>query len=160
MGVGDDKPERNVVAYERYTMYFNTRSNYHGRESLECEDKYGLWYTYNSMPWGAPSLFAKAEIVEEAKPLQNYPDPFNAETWIPYELSQDSYVVLEIHDIRGHLVRKFVLGKKEKGRYLDKGHAAYWDGRNEKGELVPSGVYFYTLKANDFAATRKMVILK
>lgn len=157
--VGDDPEEKGVVAYERYTMYYYTRSNYHGRESLECEDKYGLWYTYNSMPWYAPRL-AKAEIVEETSPLQNYPNPFNAETWIPYELSEDSYVVLDIHDVRGHLVRKFVLGRISKGQYLDKRHAAYWDGRNEKGELVPSGVYFYTLKANDFAATRKMVLLK
>ena len=122
------------------------------------------------MPWSsAPPLLAQPEVdflsaeavdVEKTRLLQNYPDPFNPETWIPYELSKDSDVVIEIHDSTGHLVRKLDVGGKSTGRYLEKRHAAYWDGKSEKGEFVPSGVYFYTLKANDFSTKRKMLILK
>ena len=92
--------------------------------------------------------------------LPNYPNPFNPETWIPYRLAKASEVVLRIYDARGSLVRQLDLGHQPVGSYQTRGRAAYWDGRNELGESVASGLYFYTLTAGDFSATRRMLILK
>ena len=92
--------------------------------------------------------------------LQNYPNPFNPETWIPYQLSQDSPVSVSIYDSTGKLVRTLSLGFQTAGFYNSQGRAAYWDGKNAIGEPVASGVYFYTLKAGEFTATRKMLIRK
>ena len=91
---------------------------------------------------------------------QNYPNPFNPETFIPYQLAFDAVVNINIYDITGRLVRGLRLGRQTANVYFTKGKAAYWDGRGEHGEKVASGVYFYTLKAGDFSATRKMTILK
>ena len=92
--------------------------------------------------------------------LANYPNPFNPETWIPYQLSAAAEVTVTIHSSDGKLVRTLELGQMPAGAYSDKDRAAYWDGQNEQGEPVASGVYFYTLRAGDFSATRKMVIRK
>ena len=92
--------------------------------------------------------------------LHNYPNPFNPETWIPYQLAKPAEVTLTIYAINGTLVRTLALGHQPAGLYHGKNRAAYWDGRNALGERVASGVYFYTLTAGDFAATRKMLILK
>lgn len=92
--------------------------------------------------------------------LPNYPNPFNPETWIPYELSKPTDVTVTIYAADGHLVRTLALGHQSTGIYQDKSRAAYWDGKNEQGEPVASGVYFYTLTAGEFAATRKMLIRK
>lgn len=92
--------------------------------------------------------------------LQNYPNPFNPETWLPYELAKDATVTIRIHNVNGQLVRQFSLGNQTAGSYLDKGKAAYWDGKNQTGEAVSSGIYFYTLKGGDFHATRRMVVVK
>jgi hypothetical protein len=92
--------------------------------------------------------------------LQNYPNPFNPETWLPYKLAQDSDVTIQIYHQNGQLIRILNLASKNAGRYITKGKAAYWDGRDSRGEKVASGVYFYTLQAGVFSATRKMVILK
>ena len=90
----------------------------------------------------------------------NYPNPFNPETWIPYQLAKPAEVTVSIHTADGKLVRTLALGQLPAGAYQDKDRAAYWDGKNEQGESVASGVYFYTLKAGDFSATRKMLIRK
>ena len=92
--------------------------------------------------------------------LQNYPNPFNPETWIPYQLSEDSQVSISIYDTTGHLIRTLPMGFQAAGFYNSRERAAYWDGRNELGERVASGVYFYTLTAGDFTATRKLLIRK
>ncbi|RKU26383.1 hypothetical protein C6495_17275 [Candidatus Poribacteria bacterium] len=92
--------------------------------------------------------------------LSNYPNPFNPETWIPYQLSAAAEVTVTIHSSDGKLVRTLELGQMPAGAYSDKNRAAYWDGRNAQGEPVASGVYFYTLQAGEFSATRKMVIRK
>ena len=92
--------------------------------------------------------------------LQNYPNPFNPETWIPYHLSEDSPVSISIYNTTGGLVRTLSLGFQSAGFYYNRGRAAYWDGRNTLGERVASGVYFYTLTADNFTATRKMLIKK
>jgi hypothetical protein len=92
--------------------------------------------------------------------LDNYPEPFNPETWIPYKLPQDLEVTIRIYSATGQMVRTMNLGLQKAGIYLDKNKAAYWDGRNDEGSQVASGVYFYTLQAGDFTATRKMMLLK
>ncbi|RKU21377.1 hypothetical protein C6500_06365 [Candidatus Poribacteria bacterium] len=92
--------------------------------------------------------------------LANYPNPFNPETWIPYQLASPEEVRLRIYAMNGVLVRTLNLGHQPAGVYQQKNRAAYWDGRNEVGEPVASGLYFYTLTAGDFTATRKMLIQK
>ena len=91
---------------------------------------------------------------------QNFPNPFNPETWIPYQLSQPTEVTISIHNVTGQLVRTLDLGLQSVGSYMTPATAAYWDGKNAVGERVSSGIYFYTLQTADFAATRRMVILK
>ena len=92
--------------------------------------------------------------------LANYPNPFNPETWIPYHLSKDTEVTLRIYTMNGTLVRTLALGHQPAGMYQSRSRAAHWDGKNAFGEPVASGVYFYTLTAGDFTATRKMLIRK
>ena len=92
--------------------------------------------------------------------LQNFPNPFNPETWIPYQLETSADVTLQIYDTSGDIVRTLDLGFKGQGFYMTRSTAAYWDGRNNLGEQVASGVYFYSLHTSDFSATRKMLILK
>ena len=106
----------------------------------------------------APTL--STAVPEETTLLPNYPNPFNPETWIPYKLSEPTAVTMAIYSADGKLVRILKLGHQRAGVYQDKSHAAYWDGKNEHGESVASGVYFYTLKAGHFTATRKMLIKK
>ena len=92
--------------------------------------------------------------------LPNYPNPFNPETWIPYRLAEDTFVTLTIYDGSGRVVRTLDVGHRIASAYESRSKAIYWDGRNNLGEQVASGVYFYTLTAGDFSATRKMLILK
>ena len=97
---------------------------------------------------------------KETALLPNYPNPFNPETWIPYQLAKPVDVSISIYAANGQLVRTLDLGHQPVGIYNSKSHAAYWDGKNALGEPVASGVYFYTLTAEDFTATRKMLIRK
>ena len=91
---------------------------------------------------------------------QNFPNPFNPETWIPYQLNKATEVKIDIYNVSGHLVRSLDLGWQPTGSYMTPSSAAYWDGKNAVGERVASGIYFYTLQTSDFTATRRMVILK
>jgi len=97
---------------------------------------------------------------KETALFANYPNPFNPETWIPYHLSKPAEVTLNIYAIDGKFVRHLDLGYQTAGFYRSKSRAAYWDGKNTQGEAVASGVYFYTLTADDFSATGKMLIRK
>ena len=99
-------------------------------------------------------------IPEKTTLLPNYPNPFNPETWIPYHLANPGDVTITIYDSQGTTVRQLKLGHRHEGYYTNRSRAAYWDGRNSVGERVASGVYFYTLTAGDFTATRKMSIRK
>ena len=122
-----------------------------GSTSHECS----VILTYQAQ--GAPSaqsLPAKTAL------LANYPNPFNPETWIPYQLAKPSEVTITIYDMRGVVVRTLKLGQQAAGIYQNRSRAAYWDGKNEFGEKVASGVYFYRLTAGDYTATRKMLIRK
>ena len=84
-------------------------------------------------------------VPKETALLPNYPNPFNPETWIPYQLSEPAEVTLRIYSVNGILVRTLALGHTPAGIYQSRSRAAYWDGRNDVGESVASGIYFYTL---------------
>jgi Leucine-rich repeat (LRR) protein len=99
-------------------------------------------------------------IPKETALLANYPNPFNPETWIPYQLSVPSEVTLTIYDMNGGVVRRLEMGHQPAGMYWSRNSALYWDGRNQRGESVASGLYFYALRAGDFTATRKMLVGK
>ena len=97
---------------------------------------------------------------EQTRLAQNFPNPFNPETWMPFQLSESSFASIQIYSASGQVVRTLDLGMKPAGFYMTRSTAPYWDGRNDTGEHVASGVYFYTLKTDSFAATRKMLISK
>ena len=99
-------------------------------------------------------------VPEETALLHNYPNPFNPETWIPYHLSEPAEVTFRIYAASGVLVRTLALGYQPAGVYEYRSRAAYWDGKNDVGEPVASGIYFYTLTADDFTATGKMLVRK
>ena len=113
-------------------------------------------------PVAAAPMLRDSEMLfpTETVLLPNYPNPFNPETWIPYQLSNPAEVTLHIYSVNGTLVRTLALGHQPAGMYQSRARAAYWDGRNALGEPVASGLYFYTFTAGDFTATRRMLILK
>ena len=96
----------------------------------------------------------------ETRLYPNFPNPFNPETWIPYQLAEAAEVHISIYDVKGQPVRELPIGFREAGNYTSQSEAVYWNGRNDIGQLVASGIYFYTLNADDFSDTRKMLILK
>ena len=127
-------------------------------------------YVYNSEEdFGTPPFLAVEPFelrvttlgqVKRTALLQNFPNPFNPETWLPYRLAADAPVTLRIYNVKGHLMRELNLGVQKAGGYLTRETAAYWDGRDQVGETVSSGIYFYTLHAGPFQSTRRMLVLK
>lgn len=113
---------------------------------------------------GAPSQFTTdtdtKRTTKQTRLSQNYPNPFNPETWIPYQLAKPAEVTVYIYTASGTLTRRLALGHRAASTYQQRGDAIYWDGKNEMGEPVSSGVYFYTLTAGEFIATKKMLIMK
>ena len=105
-------------------------------------------------------LFYQKTIPDYTTLLPNFPNPFNSETWIPYQLSQDSNVTIRIYDVEGKLVQVIELGHKAAGFYVNRERAIYWDGHTQTGELAASGIYYYTIRTARFTATRKMVLVK
>jgi hypothetical protein len=99
-------------------------------------------------------------LPEQTQLLSNYPNPFNPETWIPFELSQDSKVSVTIYNVAGTPVRNISVGYLQAGSYVSQLKSVYWDGKSDTGERVSSGTYFYQIRAGDYTETRKMVILK
>jgi Ca-activated chloride channel family protein len=138
--------------------------------SIEYEDDCGELHEISCLPESLPAPpFAdllsrlKNQLILEppvTKLYPNYPNPFNPETWIPYQVAKDADVVVKIFDISGQLIKTIALGHQQAGFYISRDKAAYWDGRNQFGEQVSSGVYFYNLHAGAFTATRKMIIMK
>ena len=121
--------------------------------------------SYNVTPESIANAVLSIRLDSIGKPkltqlLQNFPNPFNPETWIPYQLSEDSSISVSIYNTTGKLIRTLPLGYQSAGFYNSRGRAAYWDGRNENGESVASGVYFYQLQTGDHTELRRMVILK
>ena len=115
-------------------------------------DRNGITPIYN--PLESPAAPMRTQL------LQSYPNPFNPDVWIPYELGEDASVSVEIYNISGQLVRTLHVGMKKRGQYIAKDKAVYWDGRTQLGGPATSGVYFYVLKAGDYVSMRKMAILK
>lgn len=101
-----------------------------------------------------------SKVREETKVFQNYPNPFNPETYIPFFLKEKAQITIKIYNLTGQLIRILDLGEREPGEYVTKDKAAYWDGHNDSGEEVASGIYFYQLRAGDKVFTKKMVVLK
>ena len=99
-------------------------------------------------------------LPEQTQLLSNYPNPFNPETWIPFELSQDSKVSVTIYNVAGTPIRNISVGYLQAGSYVSQLKSVYWDGKSDTGERVSSGTYFYQIRAGDYTETRKMVILK
>lgn len=108
--------------------------------------------------------FSALHLADEIREVnflgQNYPNPFNAETWIPFQVATDSHVLICIFDVQGKEIRTLDLGYTSAGKYVTRNAAAYWDGKNQTGEKVASGVYFYQIQTGRFSATRRMVIAK
>ncbi|NIA29130.1 MAG: T9SS type A sorting domain-containing protein, partial [Actinobacteria bacterium] len=99
-------------------------------------------------------VVAEVEIPKKFDLSQNYPNPFNPTTTIRYQLPQVVKVRLQIYNIMGQLVRTLVDGEKEPGY-----HAVIWDGRNDVGMGVGSGVYYYRLIAGEHVMVKKMALL-
>ena len=97
---------------------------------------------------------------EKTQLLANYPNPFNPETWMPYELATDTNVRITVYNTQGVVIRTLELGHQSAGYYTGRDRAAYWDGRNALGEQVASGIYFYQFETDTISEMRKMVILK
>ena len=135
-------------------------------------DNSGSAFIYNPIDLGFQSADVPFSVDPKSQTLttlghikhttvfQNYPNPFNPETWFPYNLAEQAEVTIKIYDVAGALVRQLNIGLQEPGSYQSREKAAYWDGRDEFGTKVASGIYFYTFTAGDFQSTRRMVILK
>ena len=118
---------------------------------------------FNTPPFAVEPFGLKIATLGQVKRtalFQNFPNPFNPETWLPYRLAAESPVTFCIYNLQGQLMRELNLGTQAAGNYLSRDAAAYWNGRDEYGEMVSSGVYFYTLEAGAFQSTRRMLILK
>ena len=118
---------------------------------------------FNTPPFAVEPVGLRVVTLGQVKRTalyQNFPNPFNPETWLPYRLATESPVTFGIYNVHGQLMRELNLGAQAAGNYLSRNAAAHWDGRDEHGEMVSSGIYFYTLRAGAFQATRRMLILK
>ena len=118
---------------------------------------------FGTPPFAVEPFGLKIETLGQVKRTalyQNFPNPFNPETWFPYRLAAETPVTFGIYNVQGQLMRELNLGAQAAGNYLTREAAAYWDGRDEYGEMVSSGIYFYTLEAGAFQATRRMLVLK
>ena len=121
--------------------------------------------TNDRSPAAMRTLIYLQQLLVTARPektqlLANYPNPFNPETWIPYELATDTDVRITIYNTQGVVIRSLQFGHQSAGYYVGRDRAAYWDGRNALGEQVASGLYFYQLETDEMSLMRKMVILK
>jgi len=121
--------------------------------------------TDDRSPAAIKTLIYLQQLIAMARPektqlFANYPNPFNPETWMPYELATDTNVRITIYNTQGVVIRTLQLGQQSAGYYTDRERAAYWDGKNALGEQVASGIYFYQLETDAMSLMRKMVILK
>ena len=170
----DDEPDKGELTYT-YTQTWNLKesttaapsarpmsfADYAPFQQLPSEvQAYLLQFLETPDFWKNVMTTEAQQVPEKTSLLPNYPNPFNPETWIPYQLATPVDVTLTIYNIQGHVVRDLDLGHQRAGMYHSRNRAAYWDGRNAQGEPVASGIYFYTLTAGDFTATRKLLIRK
>ena len=114
------------------------------------------WSTAEEIALNILQSILPERLPSQTQLLANYPNPFNPETWIPFQLSQDAAVTVTIYDVQSKRIRQLQLGQVTAGRYVTADQAAYWNGKTETGEVVSSGTYFYQLQAGDYIETRKM----
>ena len=147
------------------------QSQFSNPEMIEIYKKmyFGLENRSHEIGVGSELAMALKKIIDQlymrslpavTKLLNNYPNPFNPETWIPFQLADPQEVSITIYDLKGRKVRILDLGHKKAGYYLNRGNAAHWDGRSDWGELIASGIYFYRIKAGNFSGQNRLVILK
>ena len=146
-----------ALDFETQTAYTVTVTVYDGNHG---GDRITVTINVTDVANAAPSVPTPPALPETTALLSNFPNPFNPETWIPYQLAKPAEVTLTIYDIRGVVVRELRFGHQPAGMYRSRSRAIHWDGRNEFGEKVASDVYFYTFTAGDYTATRKMLIRK
>ena len=146
-----------ALDYETKSSYAVTVTVYDGNSG---GDRITVTITVTDVANAAPPVESPPIIPDNTSLFSNFPNPFNPETWIPYQLAKPAEVTLTIYDMRGIVVRMIALGHQAAGVYTSRSRAIHWDGRNRIGEKVATGLYFYTLKAGDFTATRKMLIRK
>ena len=146
-----------ALDYETQSSYTVTVDVSDGNDGL---DSITVTINVTDAAGAAPSVETSPVIPANTELLTNFPNPFNPETWIPYQLAKPAEVTLTLYDIRGVVVRRLQLGYQAAGFYQSRSRAIHWDGRNNIGEKVASGVYFYTLKAGEFTATQKLLIRK
>ena len=134
--------------------------------SYKTQGQFEVWDISHQLSLLPKTIDAKGKMlvqlgdVKRNQLLQNFPNPFNPETWIPFQIAEKSDVKIRIYTQTGKLVRTLSLGVLAAGEYTTQTKAAHWDGRNDIGEPVSSGIYIYTITAGDFTATRKMLIRK
>jgi len=150
--------DETAVAGNQYFYYI---------EDIDFSGEKGRSETIPAMsgPFGKekPKVFSESSALGQPvkfQVFQNFPNPFNPETWIPFQIPEATDVTVKIYNVFGQAVRTIDLGQKEVGRYLSKDESIHWDGRNQNGELVPSGVYFYQFRAGKFMAMKKMLLVK
>lgn len=114
----------------------------------------GLGFWYGRRP-GSPPTGDDPELPAVNRLFQNYPNPFNPSTTISFSLSRRAHTTLAIYNVRGQLVRVLEQRVMREGP-----HSVAWDGRNQDGRAVASGIYFYRLRSGRFGAVRKMVLLR
>ena len=148
---------KGALDYETQASYTVTVTVYDGNSG---GDRISVTITVTDVVGAAPPVETPPMIPENTALLTNFPNPFNPETWIPYQLAKPAKVTLTIYNMRGVVVRELKLGHQPAGMYHSRNRALYWDGRNMFGEQVAAGVYFYTLTTGDFTATRKLLIRK
>ena len=150
----DDPDDIPITGGQAFILYARRESTV-----IICGEKWT-----NERPTTAAPPIARASIKAiksmETVLLSNFPNPFNPETWIPFRLAEDANVMLTIYDVSGKEVRSFDIGHSKAGIYESRDKAIYWDGENDLGESVASGVYFYHLMTGEYSATKRMVILK
>ena len=146
-----------ALDFETKTTYTVTVTVYDGNHG---GDRITVTINVTDVQNAAPSVEIPPAPPQKTALLSNYPNPFNPETWIPYQLAKPSDVTITIYDVRGRVVRQLKLGHQAAGIYRSRSKAAHWDGRNHFGEKVAAGVYFYRFTADDFSATRKMLVRK
>ena len=124
----------------------------------------GTTFLWDMSPYITPSTPTAVQLSQtlptQTALLANYPNPFNPNTYIPYQLHAPAHVRLTIYDIRGALIREIDLGYQQAGQYLTSARAAQWDGRDQRGQRVASGVYLYQLQAGPIVHGRKMLLVK
>ena len=157
-------PESSVHASNKVTLRVIDAQGNFSQSTFPVEAVHIAEEHSGTPPFTVDPVELKIETLGQVKRtalFQNFPNPFNPETWLPYQLASDANVHIAIYDAKGALVRLMDLDWQAAGFYTDRGRAAHWDGRNSSGESVANGIYFYQLRAGDNnTQVRRMVITK